>query len=319
MISSQALYDIALLLESADEAEARVMRVLARLRSLVPYDQCAVLDAPPGREPRLIAPSETLHDQRARLEATTLSLFAQLAETHGSNDRNPSASGRHLAVPLVGLDRVVGVLLVERSEGAYEEQHLRALSVVAAELAAYFSMLNAFQREAARADELAQAKRTAEAADRAKDEFLALVSHELRTPLNSILTWVDALRSNDTPAIERARAVDAIERAVGTQAKLVADLLDLACIAAATLRLDLSTVDPAQLIKDAISTLQPQATRKSVRLEVRLEESVMPLVADPYRLSQVVVSLVDNAIRFTPRAVTSKSSSTARARRLAFA
>jgi CheY-like chemotaxis protein len=149
-------------------------------------------------------------------------------------------------------------------------------------------------------EELAHAKLTAEAADRAKDEFLALVSHELRTPLNSILAWSDALRSNNTPEAERLRAVDAIERAVRAQAKLVADLLDLACIAAATLRLDLHAVDPAQLIKDAILTLAPRAKQKSIKLEVTLDESVRPLLADPYRLSQVVVSLVGNAIKFTP-------------------
>jgi signal transduction histidine kinase/CheY-like chemotaxis protein len=204
-------------------------------------------------------------------------------------------------VPLVGLDSVVGVLLVERVEGVYDAQHLRALSVVAAKLAAYFSMLHAFMREAARSRELAQAKLAAEAADRAKDEFLALVSHELRTPLNSILTWADALRSNDTPAAERKKAIDAIERAVCAQAKLVADLLDLAGVAAATLRLDLHAVDPERLIKDAVSKLEPRARQKSIELTVKLDPSVKPFLGDPYRLSQVVVSLIGNAIKFTPR------------------
>jgi signal transduction histidine kinase/CheY-like chemotaxis protein len=296
---SQAFYDIAQLLESAEDSEARVMRVLARLRSLVPYQRCAVLDAPMGSEARLIAPPETTLVARAMLQATTQALFRRLVDEPGRSAEASTLSGMHLAVPLVGLDSVVGVLLVERSEGEYDEQHLRALSVVAAKLAAYFSMLHAFKREAARTAELAHAKLAAEAADRAKDEFLALVSHELRTPLHSILAWSDALRCNDTPAAERLRAVNAIERAVRAQAKLVADLLDLAGIAAATLRLELHSVDPAQLIKDAISTLTPRAEQKSIKLEVTLDESVRPLLADPYRLSQVVVSLVGNAIKFT--------------------
>lgn len=297
---SQAFYDIAQLLESAEDSGARVMRVLARLRSLVPYTRCAVLDAPEGAQPRLMAPAETTAVERAALETGTLALFHRLVVPSGRAIEEPTFIGHHLAVPLVGLDRVVGVLLVERRDGEYEEHHLRALSVVAAKLAAYLSMLHAFTREAARTAELAHAKLAAEAADRAKGEFLALVSHELRTPLTSIMAWSDALRSKDLPQVERLRAINGIERAVRTQAKLVADLLDLAGKASATLRLDLHQVNPAQVIKDAISKLAPRAKQKSIELKVELDESVRPLLADPYRLSQVVVSLVSNAIKFTP-------------------
>ncbi|HEX2876698.1 MAG TPA: ATP-binding protein [Polyangiaceae bacterium] len=297
---SQAFYDIAQLLESADDAEARVTRALTRLRSLVPYERCAVLDAPAERAPRLFTPKETPLLDREALKIATLALFHRLAAQPARSAEELTLSGMHLAVPLVGLDSVVGVLLVERAEGVYDEQHLRSLSVVAAKLAAYFSMLHAFMREAARSRELAQAKLAADAADRAKDAFLALVSHELRTPLNSILTWADALRSNDTSAADRSRAFYAIERAVRAQAKLVADLLDLAGVASATLRLDLHTVDPRRVINDAISTLEARAKQKAIRLVVSLDAAVKPFLADPYRLSQVVVSLVGNAIRFTP-------------------
>jgi diguanylate cyclase len=297
---SQAFYDIAQLLESADASEARVMRALTRLRSLVPYERCAVLDAAAERAPRLFTPAETPPLDREALEVATLSLFRRLAAQPARSAEALTISGMHLAVPLVGLDSVIGVLLVERVEGAYDEQHLRALSVVAAKLAAYFSMLHAFKREVARSRELAQAKLAAEAADRAKDEFLALVSHELRTPLNSILAWSDALRSSATPEAVRSKALDAIERAVRAQAKLVADLLDLAGVAAATVRLELHSVDPARLVKDAIATLESRARQKSIKLAVNLDASVKPFLADPYRLSQVVVSLVGNAIKFTP-------------------
>lgn len=296
----QTFYDIAQLLESADDSEARVTRVLARLGSLVPYDRCAVLEALPGRPPRLLAPSEMPAAERAELTAVTLALLGRLVEPPGQGGEVPATSGVHLAVPLVGLDNTLGVLFVARVEGSYEERHVRALSVVAAKLAAYLSMLHAFAREAQRTIELAQARQVAEAADRAKDEFLALVSHELRTPLNSILAWADALRAEGTSEVDRARAVAAIEHAVRAQAKLVADLLDLSCIAAATLRLDLCAVEPAQLIKEAISKLRPQAKQKAIKLDVALDESVTPLVADPTRLSQVVLSLLENAIKFTP-------------------
>jgi hypothetical protein len=193
------------------------------------------------------------------------------------------------------------LLLVEREGGVYDEQHVRAVSVVAAKLAAYFSALQALTSEQQRSAELAEARLAAEAADRAKDEFLALVSHELRTPLNSILTWADALRSNETSEQDRRRAVETIERAVRVHANLVADLLDLSCLAAAALRLNLSAVELAELIRQAISTLEPKAKQKAIMLDVTLDEFVSPLVADPRRLGQVVVNLVTNAIEFTPQ------------------
>jgi signal transduction histidine kinase/CheY-like chemotaxis protein len=291
-------YDIARLLDAADDSDGRVQRVLARFGALVPHERCAVLEAMPGREPRLISSPETPPAARAQLEVKMLALLEGLA-FDGPRAEGPSA-GMHVAVPLIVLDNVVGVLLVERAADAYEEQHVRAAAVVAAQLAAYFSMLHALTREQQRAVELSEARRAAEAADRAKDEFLALVSHELRTPLNSILTWTDALRSKETSEQDRTRAVETIERAVRGHAKLVADLLDLSCIAAAALRLDLSAVKPADLIKQAISALEPQAKQKAIKLDVVLDESVTPLVVDPRRLSQVVVNLVTNAIEFTP-------------------
>jgi len=297
---SRAFYDIAQALESAEDSEARVIRVLDRLRSLVPYERCAVLEALPGCEPRVVVAPGTPPAERAGLTATITALLGRLVKERGPAEGAPSGPGMHLAVPLVGLDEVVGVLFVRGAEGAYEERHVRALSVVAAKLAAYLSMLRAFALEAERTRQLEEARQAAETANRAKDEFLALVSHELRTPLHAILAWADTLRSKDTPEGDRTRAFEAIQRNVRAQAKLIGDLLDLSCVATATLRLDLRAVEPATLIKTAIRALRPRAEQRSIRLEAALDESVTPLIADPHRLSQIVANLVANAIKFSP-------------------
>jgi len=296
----RVFYDIAQALESAEDSEARVTFVLERLRSLVPYERCAVFEALPGREPRLIVAPGTAPAEREGLEATIAALLVRLVEEHGHARVAPPGPRPHLAVPLIGLDDVVGVLYVSGPDGTYEERHVRALSVVAAKLAAYLSMLRASALEAERTLELDQARQAAETANRAKDEFLALVSHELRTPLTTILAWADVLRSKETREADRTRALEAIERSVSRQAKLIEDLLDLSCVATATLRLDLRAVEPARLIEAAVRALRPRAERKSIRLEAALDESVTPLIADPHRLSQIVASLVANAIKFTP-------------------
>ena len=310
--TTRTFYDIAQLLESGDDSEVRVIRVLEQLRSIVPYEACAVFDAQPGREPRLLTSPGPSESDPSELMRVVAALLARLIETHADGveastaaqmqhgAEAPAAAGMHIAVPLVSFDQIVGVLFVRRTAGAYDALHVRRLSVVAAKLAAYFSMLQAAALQAERTRQLEEARQSAEAANRVKDEFIAIVSHELRTPLNTILTWADTLRSGTASEIERMRAFNAIERSVRAEAKLVDDLLDLSCIVSATLRLNLRAVEPAKVVRMAVRALRSRAKQKAIRLELALDESVTPLIADPERLRQIVANLVTNAIKFTP-------------------
>jgi signal transduction histidine kinase/CheY-like chemotaxis protein len=298
----RTLYDITQLLESADGADRRVWRVLELLRGLVPYEQCAMLEARLGYEPRVVVVPDTPADERAVLTGMLLDIFGQLVDARALS-LGPVAGpkgGMHLAVPLVGLDEVIGLLLVRSSSREYTEEHVRALSVVAAKLAAYSTTLRARAELAELARERDEARRAAEAASRTKDEFLALVSHELKTPLGSIRAWAHVLASTTADAAARARAVGELERNVDAQARLIDGLLDLACVASADVRLDLRAVEPAALIEATIEGLRLEAERKSIRLESDLEAAAMPLVVDPDRIGQVVSILVANAIDFTP-------------------
>src|SRR6185369_10063596 len=170
-------------------------------------------------------------DERARLTEALLEIFGQLVDIDVSGSvRTSRPSGMHLAVPLIGLDEVIGLLFVRSSAAEeYNEEHVRALSVVASTRAELVEL----------ARERDEARRAAEAANRAKDDFLALVSHELKTPLTSILAWSHVLRSSTDDAAARLRASDELERNVMAQSKLIDDILDLACIASADLRLNL--------------------------------------------------------------------------------
>ncbi|MBD2000040.1 response regulator [Leptolyngbya sp. FACHB-541] len=144
------------------------------------------------------------------------------------------------------------------------------------------------------------ARANAEAANRIKDEFLAILSHELRTPLNPILGWSKLLRSRSFDAATTDRALETIERNAKLQTQLIEDLLDVSRILQGKLRLDNIPVDLATTIQAAIETVQLAATTKSINLQAVLDPTVGKVSGDPGRLQQVIWNLLSNAVKFTP-------------------
>src|SRR5262249_52114402 len=135
----------------------------------------------------------------------------------------------------------------------------------------------------------------AEAANRAKDAFLAMVSHELRSPLSPILSWARLLRMKVLDEAKSARALETIERSAPTQAQLIDDLLDISRIVAGKLRLEVQPVDVALVIAQAVEVVRPAADAKRIRLETVLDTETGMVSGDPARLQQVVWNLLSNA------------------------
>lgn len=146
-----------------------------------------------------------------------------------------------------------------------------------------------------------QAARTeAEAANRSKDDFLAIVSHELRTPMTAIIGWVGMLR---TGALDEARAnlaLETIERNANLQMQLIEDLLDISRIVRGELSLYIDLVDLVEVITAAIEVVQTLADAKNIQIETILDTSIAKICGDSDRLQQVVLNLLTNAIKFTP-------------------
>lgn len=145
-----------------------------------------------------------------------------------------------------------------------------------------------------------EARARAEAANEAKDEFLATLSHELRTPLNVMLGWVQLLRKNGDNEEIYDKAIDAIERSARMQTQLVDDLLDIARINNDTLELTMKKLDIATTIEPAATGLRPVADDRDITLDLSLPDSPCFVHGDPDRLQQVVNNLLSNAIKFTP-------------------
>ena len=142
------------------------------------------------------------------------------------------------------------------------------------------------------------ARREAEAANQAKDDFLARVSHELRTPLTAVLGWAQMLQSERLPPEQARHALAVIERSARAQRRLIEDLLDVSRIVSNRLRITREPVPLAAVVDQALDAVRPEAAARNVEIESLLSESGLVL-GDARRLEQVVWNLAWNAVKFS--------------------
>lgn len=150
-------------------------------------------------------------------------------------------------------------------------------------------------------EQMRQAKEAAEAANRAKDDFLTTVSHELRTPIGAVLIWAKLLQSRlqDNPNHDptEREAIDMILRCATDQMRLTDELLDASRIAHDQDRINLRPVDLEAVVQMAIDTVQPHAQAKGI--ELKWSTAPASVLGDAVYLQQMVSHLLSNAIKFT--------------------
>jgi len=156
------------------------------------------------------------------------------------------------------------------------------------------------ERAAVERERIVRERESAASEKEAKDRFIAQLSHELRTPLTPVLLALGTLeRSSLLPESLRPR-VEMIRRNILHEKRLIDDLLDVTRIARGTLALTLDTVDLHQLVNDVVERCTEPARRAQVDLVVLLEARGHHVNGDATRLRQVVLNLLDNAIRSAP-------------------
>jgi PAS domain S-box-containing protein len=138
-----------------------------------------------------------------------------------------------------------------------------------------------------------------EAADRRKNEFLAVLAHELRNPLAPILTSVEVLRLLGPGDANVAQARDIVERQVRQMVRLVDDLLDVTRIAQGKVELRRTAFDLASAVAEAVQTTAPLFEAQRHRLAVQLPDGPLRLQADQARVVQILVNLLANAAKYT--------------------
>ncbi|MBD2212967.1 PAS domain S-box protein [Nostoc linckia FACHB-104] len=139
-------------------------------------------------------------------------------------------------------------------------------------------------------------------ATRLKDEFLANMSHELRTPLNAILGMSEVLQDEILGAIneKQRQSLQTIERSGEHLLELINDILDLSKIEAGQLELGYAPIAIRQLCESSLAFIKQQAVQKRIQLEVKTPPQLPKLLLDERRIRQVLINLLNNAVKFTP-------------------
>ncbi len=140
-----------------------------------------------------------------------------------------------------------------------------------------------------------------EAANRAKDIFLATLSHEMRTPLNAIMGWASIIRRDDCTREDIQEGILVIERNVRAQAQLIDDILDVSRIVSGKLKLEIVACELSALVHESIDVIRPTADAKEIGIQVDLDPEASHVSCDPHRIRQVIWNILANSVKFTKK------------------
>ena len=204
-----------------------------------------------------------------------------------------------IALPCYSARRLVGLFVLGGRPTAYTRESLDDLEPLLQASARLLDALRSERRRRAAEEALKEAKESAEAANRAKGDFLASMSHEIRTPLNAAIGLtelaLDAAVSDDQRSLLEAATANS-----ETLLRLISDVLDFSRIEAGRVDLDEGPFDLRRLVEEVVELMAVRAAESGVELVADVAPRLpAPLVGDAHRLRQIVTNLVSNGIKFT--------------------
>jgi PAS domain S-box-containing protein len=301
----QTVTDVALAHLSMDELLAEL---LTRVREAMNVDTVAVLLLEPEGDELLAWAAKGLEEEvelgvripvGAGFAGTVASSKGpvRIDDIETANVLNPLLKQKGirslLGVPLLVEGRVIGVIHTGRfTRYQFTEDDTRLLQLVADRIALAIDNARLFEEERT-------ARRDAEAASRAKDEFLTTISHELRTPLTPIIGWIHMIRNGILPEKETVHGLSVIEKNSYALKRLINDLLDMSAILSGKMRVEELPVPLEPVLREAVETVGPLAAARNIEVKVEFHGENVILWGDRARLIQVFWNLLNNAIKFS--------------------
>ena len=203
---------------------------------------------------------------------------------------------RGITTPVMEEHRVVCIAGVCNKDTAYSESDLQQLET-------FVNSAWLILRRRRFVNELQKAKDAAEAANRAKNAFLANISHELRTPLNGVLSMLQLIESLPM-SDEQREYLHTAQYSGSALMRIIADLLDFSCMESGKMPLSAELFDCREALRSALRVLQEEAREKRLRFDCRIAPDLPHyLWGDGHRLRQIVFNLVGNALKYTSEGV----------------
>jgi signal transduction histidine kinase len=210
-----------------------------------------------------------------------------------------------LSLPMMIGNRVIGVLNVNRINHpeSFGQHDLEVLQGFAQHLAAVIEHARALEELDSRARQLEQDNVKLADLNRMKDVFLSTASHELKTPLSSVIAYSELLDDHEAK-LTREQSREFVGRLRGEAMRLlglIEDILDLSRLESGKMMLKTRSLTFAEVARGAVETTRPMAERYGVSLVVEFDEDLPELLLDEVKIRQVVVNLLVNAVKFSPR------------------
>ena len=221
-----------------------------------------------------------------------------------ANHPAPEKIRSFMGLPLIIQRRIIGMIVIGWPEpGFYRKSHIRLAEAFVTQAAIALENARLFAEAKQSAEAALRAKQAAEAASRTKSEFLSRVSHELRTPLGSILGYTELFKEGVYGPVtpEQVKTAEKVMESAHYLTKLVDELLEQVQLEAGRINLETISFNLPEMVRRVYDKMDILAQKKKLTLISEIDANVPAIImGDENRLQQILVNLVNNAIKFTP-------------------